>query len=113
MATVCNPSSGRVTASFDGVAKPYGVSVAICPPRRGKRKGVAEKVNHTAAQRWWRTLTAAQAQVSVDRFARGRSAPPEQINWTAPGARISRISAVPRVKRTSTKISTGTTCHQM
>ena len=56
MATVCDPGSGRVTASFAGVAKHYGVAVAICPPRRGNRKGVVEKVNHTAAQRWWRTL---------------------------------------------------------
>jgi len=31
MATVCDPGSGRVTASFAGVAKHYGVSVAICP----------------------------------------------------------------------------------
>jgi hypothetical protein len=76
MATVCDPGSGRVTASFAGVAKHYGVSVAICPPRRGNRKGVVGKINHTAAQRWWRTmadeLTVEQAQVSVDRFARVR-----------------------------------------
>ncbi|BCI51738.1 hypothetical protein NIIDNTM18_10160 [Mycolicibacterium litorale] len=51
MATVCDPGSGRVAASFAGVAKHYGISVAICPPRRGNRKGVVEKVNHTAAQR--------------------------------------------------------------
>lgn len=73
MATVCDPGSGRVTASFAGVAKHYGVSVAVCPPRRGNRKGVVEKVNHTAAQRWWRTVpddvTVEQAQASVDRFA--------------------------------------------
>jgi len=73
MATVCDPGSGRITASFAGVAKHYGVSVAICPPRRGNRKGVVEKINHTAAQRWWRTLpddiSMEQAQVSVDRFA--------------------------------------------
>jgi hypothetical protein len=56
MATVCHPESGRVTATFAGVAKYYGVSVAICPPRSGHRKGVVEKTNHTAAQRWWRTL---------------------------------------------------------
>ncbi|BBZ04255.1 hypothetical protein MCHIJ_36920 [Mycolicibacterium chitae] len=58
------------------MAKHYGVSVAICPPRRGNRKGVVEKVNHTAAQRWWRTLaddmTVEQAQASVDRFSRVR-----------------------------------------
>jgi hypothetical protein len=73
MATVCDPGSGRITASFAGVAKHYGVSVAVCPPRRGNRKGVVEKVNHTAAQRWWRTLpddvTVEQAQASLDRFA--------------------------------------------
>jgi transposase len=76
MATVCDPGSGRVTASFAGVAKHYGVSVAVCPARRGNRKGVVEKVNHTAAQRWWRTLaedmTVEAAQADVDRFARVR-----------------------------------------
>ena len=56
MATVCHPGTGRITASFAAVAKHYGVSVAICPARRGNRKGVVEKANHTAAQRWWRTL---------------------------------------------------------
>jgi hypothetical protein len=46
------------------------VSVAICPPRRGNRKGVVEKANHVAAQRWWRTLaedlSVEQAQASFD-----------------------------------------------
>lgn len=73
MATVCDPGSGHLTASFAGVAKHYGVAVAVCPPRRGNRKGVVEKVNHTAAQRWWRTLgddvTVEQAQADLDRFA--------------------------------------------
>ncbi|MCK8669781.1 helix-turn-helix domain-containing protein [Rhodococcus sp. HM1] len=72
MATVCHPDSGKVTASFAGVAKYYGVVPAICPPRSGNRKGVVEKANHTAAQRWWRSvadeLTAEQAQASVDKF---------------------------------------------
>jgi transposase len=76
MATVCHPDTGAVSASFAGVAKHYGVSVSICPPRRGNRKGVVEKINHTAAQRWWRTLpdefTAEQAQSSVDRFSQLR-----------------------------------------
>ena len=48
------------------------MSVAICPARRGNRKGVVEKANHTAAQRWWRTLaddtTPEQAQASLDRW---------------------------------------------
>ncbi|MGH3859254.1 terminase gpP N-terminus-related DNA-binding protein, partial [Actinokineospora sp.] len=76
MATVCHPASGRVSASFGAVAKHYGASVVICPARRGNRKGVVEKINHTAAQRWWRTLadelTVEQAQSDVDRFARVR-----------------------------------------
>jgi transposase len=76
MATVCHPGSGKVSASFTAVAKHYGVSVAICPPRRGNRKGVVEKANHTAAQRWWRTLadevTPEQAQASLDAFCATR-----------------------------------------
>jgi hypothetical protein len=76
MATVCHPATGRVTASFAATAKHYGVSVAICPPRHGNRKGVVEKANHSAAQRWWRTLpddfTVEQAQTSLDRFCAER-----------------------------------------
>ena len=76
MATVCDPGSGRITASFAGVAKHYSVAVAVCPPRRGNRKGVVEKANHTAAQRWWRTVaddvTVEQAQADLDRFCRAR-----------------------------------------
>ncbi len=72
MATVANPDTGRVTASFAAVAKHYGVGVDLCPPRHGNRKGTVEKANHTAAQRWWRTLpdrlTVAQAQASLDIF---------------------------------------------
>lgn len=76
MTTVCHPDTGRVTATFAAVAKHYGVSVAICPPRRGNRKGVVEKANHTAAQRWWRTLpdevTLEQAQASLDKWCATR-----------------------------------------
>ena len=76
MATVCHPESGKVTATFAAVAKHYGVQVAICPPRRGNRKGVVEKANHTAAQRWWRTLpddvTVEQAQASLDQWCAQR-----------------------------------------
>ncbi len=72
MATVVHPGSGQVTATYAPIAKHFGVIVRPCPPRRGNRKGVVEKANHTAAQRWWRTLpdevTAAQAQASLDEF---------------------------------------------
>jgi len=77
MTTVCHPDTGRVTATFAGAAKHYGVQVAICPPRRGNRKGVVEKANHTAAQRWWRTVaddaTIADAQAALSRFSATRS----------------------------------------
>lgn len=73
MATVCHPDTGRVSATFAGIAKHYGVSVSICPPRAGHRKGVVERINHGAAQRWWRTLaddlTIEQAQACLDQFA--------------------------------------------
>lgn len=72
MATVASPNTGRITATFAAVAKHYAVQVALCPPRHGNRKGVVEKANHSAAQRWWRTLgdnvTAPQAQASLDAF---------------------------------------------
>ncbi|MFZ5852217.1 MAG: Mu transposase domain-containing protein [Actinomycetota bacterium] len=70
MATVCQPGSGQLTASFAAVAKHYAVAVDICPARHGNRKGVVEKANHGAAQRWWRTLgdemSVAQAQRHLD-----------------------------------------------
>lgn len=70
MAAVCHPGSGELTASFAEAAKYYGVAVDVCPSRRGWRKGVVEKANHSAAQAWWRTLpdelTPAQAQARLD-----------------------------------------------
>jgi transposase len=71
MATVINPTTGKIQASFAPVAKHYGVTVTPCPPRRGNRKGVVEKQIHFLTQRWWRTLAAAnlaEAQTSLDRF---------------------------------------------
>ncbi len=55
MSTVYKVSTGDVNTVFAGFAKHYGVQDALCPPRSGHRKGVVEKNNHTAAQRWWRT----------------------------------------------------------
>ncbi|MGD9525188.1 hypothetical protein [Pseudonocardia sp.] len=71
MATVCFPASGKITPAFAAVARHYGVGIDICPPRRGNRKGVVEKANHAAAQRWWRTLddvTVAAAQDGLDQL---------------------------------------------
>jgi hypothetical protein len=104
MATVCDPAAGRVTASFAGVAKHYGVSVSICPPRRGNRKGVVEKANLTAAQRWWRTLpddvTPEQAQADLDRFCSTRAdtrmrATPEGKSTVAAIADTEPLAPVP------------------
>lgn len=73
MATVCYPSSGRITPAFAQLAKHYGVRSVVCPPRRGNRKGVVEKANHSAAQRWWRTvaddLSVTDAQAGLDQLA--------------------------------------------
>ncbi len=76
MATVINPDTKRVQASFAAVAKHYGVQVAACPARRGNRKGVVEKANHVAAQRFWRNLpddvTPEQAQALLDSWCARR-----------------------------------------
>lgn len=73
MSTVCYPATGKVLPVFAAVAKFYGVGVDICPPRRGNRKGVVEKANHTAAQRWWRTvpdgIDPQAAQSGIDKLA--------------------------------------------
>jgi transposase len=71
MATVVNPATGDVQASFAPVAKHYGAKVVICPPRRGNRKGVVEAAVRYATGRWWKSLSATtieEAQVSLDRF---------------------------------------------
>jgi transposase len=44
MATVWDHQRQDVTASFAPVAKYYGVQVAVCPPRRGQRKGIGGEV---------------------------------------------------------------------
>lgn len=76
MSTVVSPSTGKVSASFAAVAKHYGVTVRPCPPRRGNRKGIVEKANHVAAQRFWRTLpddvTVEEAQGRLDKWCATR-----------------------------------------
>ncbi len=71
MATVCDPGSGRIHASFAAVARYYGVGVDVCPARRANRKGVVESANQFITQRWWRSAQVtdmADAQQKLDRF---------------------------------------------
>jgi hypothetical protein len=99
MATVCHRGTGRVSASFAGVAKHYAVSVAICPTRSGHRNGVVEKINQTVAQRWWRTLgddlTVEQAQVSPDTFASTRDDTRLRVSRTVGPCQGGSTSAAP------------------
>jgi transposase len=71
MATIINPTAGKLQRSFAPVAKHYGVAVDPCPPRHGNRKGVVEKNIHYLTRRWWRTARVGspiEARVSLDRF---------------------------------------------
>lgn len=94
MRTVLNPATGDLTPTFAAFAKHHGVAAVVCRPRSGNRKGVVEKNNHTAAQRWWRTLadevTPEQAQVLLEAFARrqdGRRREGEHGSTTAAAMR--------------------------
>ena len=96
MGTVVSPESGKVSASFAGVAKHYGVTVRPCPPRRGNRKGVVEKANHVAAQRFWRTLpddvSVEEAQERLDKWCTNRG--DTRIRATADGkASVATVAA--------------------
>jgi hypothetical protein len=57
MATVCDPGSGRVSASFAGVAKYYGASVAIAPPGAATVKA------------WWRRRISLRRNAGGARWA--------------------------------------------
>jgi len=102
MATVINPTTGRLQSSFAPVAKHYGVTVVPCPPRRGNRKGVVEKNIHFLTQRWWRTMAAsslAEAQADLDRFcavtADHRPRGEMTVGEAAAGERLLALPAVP------------------
>ena len=73
MTTVLKAGTSDLTPMFAAFSKHHAVSVVACRPRSGNRKGVVEKNNHTAAQRWWRNLadelTPEQAQYSLTAFA--------------------------------------------
>lgn len=103
MSSVARPGTGEVTASFAALAKHYAVSVAVCPPRRGNRKGVVEKANHTAAQRWWRTLpdevSAAEAQARLEVFCAAKTDSRRRVIDTV-GTRVSvaELAATERLR---------------
>lgn len=82
MTTVLKVGTSDLTPMFAAFAKHHAVTVVACRPRSGNRKGVVEKNNHTAAQRWWRNLpdelTLEQAQASVDAFATRQEGRPRQ-----------------------------------
>lgn len=82
MATVLNPTTKDLTPMFAAFAKHHGVQAVVCRPRSGNRKGVVEKNNHTAAQRWWRNLpdelTLEQAQARLDAFAKRQDDRPRE-----------------------------------
>jgi hypothetical protein len=72
MAAVRHPATGQVTAQLrHGREALRGVGGDL-PARGGNRKGVVEKANQLAAQRWWRTLaddvTTEQAHALLDRW---------------------------------------------
>lgn len=71
MATIVAPGSGRLRAEAAELAKHYGVTVLVCPPRRAQRKGVVEAAIRYLQRSWWRSAqatTPAQAQGSLDRW---------------------------------------------
>lgn len=71
MATVVEPGSGRLRQEAAELAKHYGVTVAVCPPRRAQRKGVVEAAIRCIGRSWWRSAQIAdpgEAQRSLDRW---------------------------------------------
>jgi len=71
MSTIVEPGSGRLRAEAAELAKHYGVTVLVCPPRRAQRKGVVEAAIRYLQRSWWRTAeasTAQLAQASLDRW---------------------------------------------
>ena len=71
MSTVVEPGSDRLRAEAAELAKHYGVTIAVCPPRRAQRKGVVEAAIRYLQRSWWRTADAASpadAQASLDRW---------------------------------------------
>jgi len=71
MSTIVEPGSGRLRVEAAELAKHYGVTIAVCPPRRAQRKGVVEAAIRYLQRSWWRTADASTpqlAQSSLDRW---------------------------------------------
>jgi transposase len=71
MASIVAPGTERLRPEAADLAKHYGVTVAVCPPRRAQRKGVVEASVRYLGRSWWRTARAAdpaEAQRSLDRW---------------------------------------------
>ncbi|MDE3070260.1 MAG: IS21 family transposase [Acidobacteriota bacterium] len=69
MATVVVPGTDRLRPEAAELAKHYGVTIAVCPRYRPRRKGVVEAAIRYAGRSWWRTAQAAdlaEAQRSLD-----------------------------------------------
>jgi hypothetical protein len=69
MATLVEPGSNRLRPEAAELAKHYGVTVTVCPPRRAQRKGVVEAAIRYLARSWWRSARIAdlaEAQRSLD-----------------------------------------------
>jgi transposase len=99
MGTVVVVGTGRILASFAGVAKHYGADIAICPARHGNRKGCVEKAIHFATQRWWRTAVVTgleQATCAFEEFQRTTGDGRERHGVTvAEAARDERLLSLP------------------
>src|SRR5262249_16267140 len=59
MATIVEPGTDRLRLEAAELAKHYGVTVAVCPPRRAQRKGVVEASIRYLGRSWWRTARVA------------------------------------------------------
>ena len=73
MATFVYPGTDRLRLEAAELAKHYGASVAICPPKRPQRKGVVERGIDYLTRSWWTSApvsTPAQAQADLDRWCR-------------------------------------------
>lgn len=96
------PATRKLVPAFADYARYLKVSVVICPPRRGNRKGVVEKANDYITQSWWRTADVAtpeQAQASLDGFCENiadqRMRGDQTVGELATGERLRRLPNYP------------------